>query len=175
MKKRSVIFLLPLIAGLLIGCDNKMEIMQFEKARQAALNADDPFQALDAFNQQAGDYGLNYDTFGDLLIGTSEKRLVACSTRDRAIREIVLRAIEKGSVPALVFLFEPHKKSPEVYPDSPGSDEATKLAEKLVEMAEKFPADSKDTALLMRAGAVLQSGYYIHQDSRRAADLYARA
>ncbi|MHA0962800.1 hypothetical protein [Enterobacter cancerogenus] len=55
MKKRSVIFLLPLIAGLLTGCDNKMEIMQFEKARQAALNADDPFQALDAFNQKAGD------------------------------------------------------------------------------------------------------------------------
>ncbi|MHA0962801.1 hypothetical protein [Enterobacter cancerogenus] len=42
-------------------------------------------------------------------------------------------------------------------------------------MAEKSPADSKDTALLMRAGAVLQSGYYIRQDSRRAADLYARA
>lgn len=175
MKKRSVIFLLPLIAGLLTGCDNKMEIMQFEKARQAALNADDPFQALDAFNRQAGEYGLNCDTFGNLLFGTSEKRLAACNTRDRAIREIVLRAIEKGSVPALVFLFEPHKKSPEVYPENLGSDEATKLAEKLVEMAEKSPADSKDTALLMRAGVVLQSGYYVHQDPRRAADLYVRA
>lgn len=46
---------------------------------------------------------------------------------------------------------------------------------RLVERAEKAPTDSKDTALLMRAGDVLQRGNYLPQDSLRAAEFYVRA
>lgn len=74
MKKRSFIVLLALVCGPITGCDNKKDVRQFEAARQAVLNADDPFLELDAFNQTSGDYGRNCDTLVDYLFGTSEKK-----------------------------------------------------------------------------------------------------
>ena len=53
MKKLMVV---PLLCGLLFGCDNKAEQFQFEAASKAALSAPDPFLALKQFDKQAGDY-----------------------------------------------------------------------------------------------------------------------
>ncbi|EMH3789113.1 hypothetical protein V6I29_005338, partial [Klebsiella pneumoniae] len=85
------------------------------------------------------------------------------------------KAVEKGSVPALVFLFDPGSKTPDVYPRDIDPQKAGQAAERLVALAESAPVDSKNQALLMRAGDVLQAGQYVLQDSRRAATLYVKA
>ncbi|EDS3898578.1 hypothetical protein YB04_004160 [Salmonella enterica subsp. enterica] len=166
MNMRGILFVLPLCAGLLAGCDNKQEALQFEAARTAALKADDPFLALDSFEQQSGDYGRDCDPLGAYK---------ACQARNEATRDIVLKAVEKGSVPALVFLFDPGIKTPDVNPQDIDPQKAGQAAERLVALAESAPVDGKNQTLLMRAGDVLQAGQYILQDSRRAAALYVKA
>lgn len=173
MNMRGILFVLPLCAGLLAGCDNKQEARQFEAARTAALKADDPFLALDSFEQQSGDYGRDCDSLGAFLFGNLDDK--ACRARDEATRDIVLKAVEKGSVPALVFLFDPGSKTPDVYPRDIDPQKAGQAAERLVALAESAPVDSKNQALLMRAGDILQAGQYVLQDSRRAATLYVKA
>lgn len=175
MGKRHFIFALPLIAVLLAGCDNKQERMQFEAARTAALKADDPFMALATFEQQSGDYGRDCDTLGAFLFGNFDSTAKACEARDKATRDMVLKAVEKDSVPALVFLFDPYSKTPGVYPGDIDAEKAGQAAERLVALAESAPVDRKNQVLLMRAGDVLQAGQYVLQDSRRAAALYVKA
>lgn len=175
MNMRGILFVLPLCAGLLTGCDNTQEAQQFEAARTAALKADDPFLALDSFEQQSGDYGRFCDSLTDFLFGTVGSRYRACEVRDKATRDIVLNAIERDSAPALVFLFDPDSKTPDVYPRDLDPQKAGQAAERLVALAESAPVDSKNQALLMRAGDVLQAGQYVLQDSRRAAALYVKA
>ncbi|EDE7885769.1 hypothetical protein BZP39_20060 [Salmonella enterica subsp. enterica serovar Enteritidis] len=175
MNMRGILFVLPLCAGLLTGCDNTQEAQQFEAARMAALKADDPFLALDTFEQQSGDYGRFCDSLTDFLFGTVDSRYRACEVRDKATRDIVLNAIERDSAPALVFLFDSDSKTPDVYPRDLDPQKAGQAAERLVALAESAPVDSKNQALLMRAGDVLQAGQYILQDSRRAAALYVKA
>ncbi|AQL13594.1 TPA: hypothetical protein ACWSTX_002534 [Escherichia coli] len=175
MNMRGILFVLPLCAGLLAGCDNKQEALQFEAARTAALKADDPFLALDSFEQQSGDYGRDCDSLGAFLFGNFASTDKACRARDEATRDMVLKAVEKGSVPALVFLFDPGSKTPDVYPRDIDPQKAGQAAERLVALAESAPVDSKNQALLMRAGDVLQAGQYVLQDSRRAAALYVKA
>lgn len=175
MNMRGILFVLPLCAGLLTGCDNTQEAQQFEAARTAALKADDPFLALDTFEQQSGDYGRFCDSLTDFLFGTVDSRYRACEVRDKATRDIVLNAIERDSAPALVFLFDSDSKTPDVYPRDLDPQKAGQAAERLVALAESAPVDSKNQALLMRAGDVLQAGQYILQDSRRAAALYVKA
>ena len=102
MNMRGILFVLPLCAGLLAGCDNKQEALKFEAARMAALKADDPFLALDSFEQQSGDYGRDCDSLGAFLFGNFASTDKACRARDEATRDMVLKAVEKGSVPALV-------------------------------------------------------------------------
>ncbi|EBW6236212.1 hypothetical protein DPY89_13070 [Salmonella enterica subsp. enterica serovar Enteritidis] len=175
MNKRSILFALPLCAGLLTGCDNKQEAQQFEAARTAALKADDPFLALATFEQQSGDYGRGCDTAGAFFFGSWYASSKDCKARDKATRDMVLKAVEKGSVPALVFLFDPYSKTPGVYPRDIGAEKAGQAAARLVALAESAPVDGKNQALLMRAGDVLQAGKYVLQDSRRAAALYVKA
>ncbi|ECQ2987405.1 TPA: hypothetical protein PJH04_002884 [Escherichia coli] len=175
MKTPGILYVLPLCAGLLTGCDNRQEVQQFEAARTAALKADDPFLELERFNQQSGDYGRDCDTFGAFLFGSFDSTDKACKERDKATRDMVLKAVEKGSVPALVFLFDPYSKTPGVYPRDIGAEKAGQAAARLVALAESAPVDSKNQALLMRAGDVLQAGQYVLQDSRRAATLYVKA
>lgn len=171
MGKRHFIFALPLIAVLLAGCDNKQERMQFEAARTAALKADDPFMALATFEQQSGDYGRDCYTLG-FPIDSEEK---ACRVRENARQDIILKAIENGSVPALLFLFDSGSKTPGVYPRDIDAEKAGQAAERLIALAESAPVDRNNQALLMRAGDVLQAGKYVLQDSRRAAALYVKA
>lgn len=144
-------------------------------SRTAALKADDPFLALDSFEQQSGDYGRDCDSLGAFLFGNFASTDKACRARDEATRDMVLKAVEKGSVPALVFLFDPGSKTPDVYPRDIDPQKAGQAAERLVALAESAPVDSKNQALLMRAGDVLQAGQYVLQDSRRAAALYVKA
>ncbi|EPJ7340374.1 hypothetical protein QDT89_002980 [Escherichia coli] len=158
MNMRGILFVLPLCAGLLAGCDNKQEALQFEAARTAALKADDPFLALDSFEQQSGDYGRDCDSLGAFLFGNFAPTVKACQARYEATRDMVLKAVEKGSVPALVFLFDPSSKTPDVYPRDIDPQKAGQAAERLVALAESAPVDSKNQALLMRAGEVLQAG-----------------
>lgn len=98
MKTPGILYVLPLCAGLLTGCDNRQEVQQFEAARTAALKADDPFLELERFNQQSGDYGRDCDTFGAFLFGSFDSTDKACKERDKATRDMVLKAVEKGSV-----------------------------------------------------------------------------
>ncbi|EIS0340240.1 hypothetical protein LY000_001428 [Salmonella enterica] len=171
MNMRGILFVLPLCAGLLAGCDNKQEALQFEAARTAALKADDPFLALATFEQQSGDYGRDCYTLG-FPIDSEEK---ACTARENARQDIILKAIENGSVPALLFLFDSGSKTPGVYPRDIDAEKAGQAAERLVALAESAPVDRNNQALLMRAGDVLQAGKYVLQDSRRAAALYVKA
>ncbi|EDI9720520.1 TPA: hypothetical protein L7T48_004915 [Klebsiella aerogenes] len=171
MNMRGILFVLPLCAGLLAGCDNKQEALQFEAARTAALKADDPFMALATFEQQSGDYGRDCYTLG-FPIDSEEK---ACTARENARQDIILKAIENGSVPALLFLFDSGSKTPGVYPRDIDAEKAGQAAERLIALAESAPVDRNNQALLMRAGDVLQAGKYVLQDSRRAAALYVKA
>ncbi|ECZ6972290.1 hypothetical protein F8X93_22420 [Salmonella enterica] len=171
MNMRGIFFVLPLCAGLLAGCDNKQEALQFEAARTAALKADDPFMALATFEQQSGDYGRDCYTLG-FPIDSEEK---ACTARENARQDIILKAIENGSVPALLFLFDSGSKTPGVYPRDIDAEKAGQAAERLIALAESAPVDRNNQALLMRAGDVLQAGKYVLQDSRRAAALYVKA
>lgn len=171
MNMRGILFVLPLCTGLLAGCDNKQEALQFEAARTAALKADDPFMALATFEQQSGDYGRDCYTLG-FPIDSEEK---ACTARENARQDIILKAIENGSVPALLFLFDSGSKTPGVYPRDIDAEKAGQAAERLIALAESAPVDRNNQALLMRAGDVLQAGKYVLQDSRRAAALYVKA
>lgn len=167
MNMRGILFVLPVCAGLLAGCDIKQEALQFEAARTAALKADDPFLALETFTKQSGVYGL------DCSFITPDKS--PCEIREETEKQIVLTAVDKGSVPALIFLFDSYSKRPNVYPRDIDAEKAGQAAQRLVALAESAPVDKKNTALLMRAGDVLQAGQYVLQDSRRAAALYVKA
>ncbi|HAK4778336.1 TPA: hypothetical protein H2C15_004683 [Salmonella enterica] len=92
MNMRGILFVLPLCAGLLAGCDNKQEALQFEAARTAVLKADDPFQALDTFEQQSGDYGRDCDSLGAFLFGNFASTDKACRARDEAMFSTLIQA-----------------------------------------------------------------------------------
>ncbi len=87
MNMRGILYVLPLCAGLLTGCDNGQEVQQFEAARTAALKADDPFLALERFNQQSGDYGRDCDSLGFPMDSVQK----ACTARKKP-QDIILKA-----------------------------------------------------------------------------------
>ncbi|WP_164040246.1 hypothetical protein [Serratia marcescens] len=171
MQQKQGLILIPLISVLLMGCndDNKQ---QFESAKIAALAADDPFLELDTFRKHAGNYGEKCKSWLDVIY---KKKPDPCKTRASVEKEIVMASIDKGSIPAIIFLFDPYAKSPQLYPFELGKAKAEKLASQLVELAETAPVRSENQALLMSAGRLLQSGKYIPQDLQRAAEMYLKA
>ncbi|WP_312629576.1 hypothetical protein [Scandinavium sp.] len=85
MAKNRILFTAPLMLCLLTACDDGGKA-QFEAARTAALSADDPFQALATFEQNAGDYGTNCHT------GFFSTISQACDERSGTGAEIVMAA-----------------------------------------------------------------------------------
>lgn len=71
----------------------KAEEQTFEAARQAALDAPEPFLKLDRFTSASGDYGKSCFI---LLRGP-------CERRTQVENELVVAGARKGSAPALVF------------------------------------------------------------------------
>ncbi|WP_199635005.1 hypothetical protein JEM67_00510 (plasmid) [Serratia sp. PAMC26656] len=169
-QKQSLI-LVPLISALLMGCndDNKQ---QFESAKIAALEADDPFLELDAFRQHAGNYGAKCRSRFNTIYNEKPD---PCNTRVNVEKQIVMASIDKGSIPAIIFLFKPYSKSPPLYPFEIDKTKANKLASQLVKRAESAPVGKESQALLMIAGHLLQSGKYVSQDSQKAAEMYIKA
>ncbi|MGQ6002022.1 hypothetical protein ACUNHW_25130 [Serratia sp. IR-2025] len=170
MQQKQGLILIPLISVLLMGCnDNKQ---QFESAKIAALASDDPFLELDTFREHAGNYGAKCKSWLDAIYN---KKPDPCKTRASVEKEIVMASIDKGSIPAIIFLFDPYAKSPQLYPFEIGKTKAEKLAAQLIKQAESAPVGNENQALLMSAGHLLQSGNFVPKDSQKAAEMYIKA
>lgn len=154
------------IGGLALGAyhthsADKAEEQTFEAARQAALNAPDPFLELDRFRSAIGDYGKSCYVFAD----------ANCKRRTETENELVVAGGKKGSVPALVFLFDTGIKSPLInYTDLP-DDESRPLKLRLIILAENAPVTKENAALFSEAAALLK---YSTQTAK-AIDLYTKA
>ena len=154
------------IGGLAFGAYHthsvdKAEEQTFKAARQAALDAPDPFLELDRFRSAIGDYGKSCFVFADAI----------CKRRTETENELVVAGVKKGSVPALVFLFDTGIKSPLInYTDLP-DDESRLLKLRLIILAENAPVTKENAALFSEAAALLK---YSTQTAR-AIDLYVKA
>lgn len=173
MKKRMVV---PLLCGLLFGCDNKAELFQFEAASKTALSAADPFVALKQFDEQAGDYGKDCgESLGEWLFGVSHSRRVACEKRLEMQTKIVVASVNKGSMPAFMFLLDSGPKYPPVYLKDMPADYANRQRARLFELARTLPPTMENAELFRRAAEDLQTGNNVMQDSTAAIALYKKA
>lgn len=154
-----------IIGGLAFGAyhasvKDEAEEQTFEAARQAALNAPDPFLELDRFRSAIGDYGKSCYVFAD----------ANCKRRTETENELVVAGVKKGSVPALVFLFDTGIKSPLInYTDLP-DDETRYLKLRLIILAENAPVTKENAALFSEAAALLK-----YRKTAKAIDLYVKA
>lgn len=166
MSRISDLALAAVIGGLAFAAyhefaKEKAEEQTFEAARQAALDAPDPFLELEKFTSASGDYGKSCFI---LLRGP-------CERRTEVENELVVAGAKKGSVPALVFLFDTSIKSPLVnYTDLP-DDESQRLGQRLISLAESAPVTKENAALFSEAAALLK---YSTQTAK-AIDLYVKA
>lgn len=166
--KGLLLLSVTVMASALTGCFDSGK-QQFEAARDAALKAKDPYLALETFRAQSGDYQTSCSVTISSIFSHS------CDERGETEKNIVLAALDKGSVPALVFLFDPYGKVPSVYPNDLARPKAEQLAGRLLDLAEKAPADQAHQALLLNAARVSQRGAYVSQNSAKAAAYYIRA
>jgi len=154
------------IGGLAFGAYHthsvdKAEEQTFKAARQAALDAPDPFLELDRFRSAIGNYGKSCYVFAD----------ANCKRRTETENELVVAGVKKGSVPALVFLFDTGIKSPLInYTDLP-DDESRPLKLRLIILAENAPVTKENAALFSEAAELLK--YSTH--TAKAIDLYVKA
>ncbi|EBX2689386.1 hypothetical protein ABK814_21675 [Enterobacter hormaechei] len=173
MKKLIAI---PLLCGLLLGCDNKAELLQFEAASKDALSAPDPFLALDKFDEKAGDYGKNCGGFfGELLSDISSNQRAACEKRLAMQIKIVVASVDKGSLPAFLFLLNEGPKYPPVYLNDLPVNYAHRQRARLFELAWSLPPAKENAELFRRAAEDLQTGNNVMQDSTAAIALYKKA
>ncbi|HBU3503704.1 TPA: hypothetical protein MCW43_005325 [Klebsiella pneumoniae] len=167
---------IPLLCGLLLGCDNKAEISQIETASKDALRAPDPFQALDKFDEQTGRYGRYCGQFlGDVLSYISSNQRAVCEKLLATQTKIVVSAVDKGSLPALLFLLDSRQKNPPVYLKDLPADYAIRQTAHLYELASSLPTTKENAELFSRAAMELQTGYSVMQDSEAAINLYKKA
>lgn len=154
------------IGGLAFGAYHthsvdKAEEQTFKAARQAALNAPDPFLELDRFRSAIGDYGKSCYVFAD----------ADCKRRTETENELVVAGARKGSVPALIFLFNSGIRWPPIsYTDLP-DNESQRLGQRLISLAESAPVTKENAALFSEAAALLK---YSTQTAK-AIDLYVKA
>lgn len=165
----SVLAIVAVIAGISfvlyhLQRTENAEQQKFEAARQAALNAPDPFLELDRFRASIGEYG-NACFF----------RPNACIRRANAEDELVVAGARKGSVPALVHLFNTGIKRPRItYTDLPAG-EAERLGHRLIALAEKAPVSKDNAGLFVEAADLLKYGAYVELDTAKAISLYVKA
>ena len=82
-----------------------------------------------------------------------------------------MHSAKKGSVPALVFLFDTGIKWPLInYTDLP-DDESQRLGQRLISLAESVPVTKENAALFSEAAQLLK--YSTH--TTKAIDLYVKA
>lgn len=166
MKLVSNLVTVALIGGVIFGAYHihsaeKAEEQAFETARQTALNAPDPFLELDRFRSAIGDYGKSCYVFAE----------ASCKRRVDTENELVIAGAKKGSVPALVFLFDTGSKWPLIkYTDLP-HDESQRLGLRLISLAEHAPVTKENAALFSEAAQLLK--YSTH--TAKAIDLYVKA
>lgn len=172
MKKLIAI---PLLCGLLTGCDNEAEQQkQFEAASEAALSAPDPFQALDKFSEQVSDYASGcYDPSG--YASDQYRPSEACNRRLNVETKMVIASVNKGSVPALLFLMDQGPKNPPVYLSNLKADYAKSQVARFIELAKAAKPIKENTKLINRAAEELQRGNLVTQDSDAAIALYKKA
>ncbi|ECS7744006.1 hypothetical protein CN027_22975 [Salmonella enterica subsp. enterica serovar Java] len=172
MKKLIAI---PLLCGLLTGCDKAAEQQkQFEAASEAALSAPDPFEELDKFSEQVSDYASGcYDPsdYGGDQYSPKE----ACNRRLNVETKMVIASVNKGSVPALLFLMDQGPKNPPVYLRNLQADYAKSQIANFIELARAAKPVKDNTKLINRAAEVLQRGNLVTQDSGAAIALYKKA
>jgi len=155
-----------ILGGLAFGAyhehtKDKVEEQTFAAARQAALDAPDPFLELDRFRSAIGDYGKSCYVFAD----------ANCKRRTETENELVVAGARKGSVPALIFLFNSGIRWPPIsYTDLP-DNESQRLGQRLISLAESAPVTKENSAFFSAAAALLK---YSTQTAR-AIDLYVKA
>lgn len=165
----SVLTIVAVIVGASFGIyhhqsTEKVELQRFEGARQAALDAPDPFLELDRFRSSIGEYGEDCYFNAD-----------PCIRRANAEDELVMAGARKGSVPALVHLFDTGIKRPRItYTDLPAG-EAERLGHRLIAAAEKAPVSKENAGLFVEAAELLKYGAYVELDTAKAISLYVKA
>ncbi|EDS6807066.1 hypothetical protein AZH90_004338 [Salmonella enterica subsp. enterica serovar Legon] len=142
----------------------------FEKAKNEAMSSDDPFLALDTFRGQIGDYG-TYCSF--LQVYDDEDS--DCDKRNETEKALVLKAIDDGSVPALLFLFDKKNKKPSIYPENLERDKAEIFASRIISLADEAPLIPENQKLLMTAGKILQDGKFTLQNTQKSISMYVRS
>ncbi|EAV5731203.1 hypothetical protein ACLF4E_004215 [Cronobacter malonaticus] len=173
MKKLIVV---PILCGLLLGCDNKAEQTQFEAASKNVLSAADPLMEFNKFDAQAGDYGKECgERVSEMIFGVSSSRRAACNERLSIEKKIVMASIDKGSQSALVFLFDVNPKFPPVYDIDLPDGYVKKQRERLLELARTLPPKKENKDIFILAGNYLQYGNKVTQDSLAAIDAYKKA
>lgn len=121
----------------------------------------DPFLELGRFRSAIGDYGKSCFIFAE----------ANCNRRVEVENELVVAGAKKGSVPALVFLFDTSIKWPLIkFTDLP-QGESQRLAQRLVSLAESAPVTKDNAALFYEAAELLKYS----TSTAKAIDLYTKA
>ncbi|WP_123803264.1 hypothetical protein [Candidatus Pantoea deserta] len=166
MSRIEKLMTVALLGGLAFGAyysysAEKAEEQAFETARQTALDAPDPFLELARFRSAIGDYGKSCSIFADAI----------CKRRMEVENELVTAGVKKGSVPALIHLFDSGIKWPPIsYTDLP-DNESQRLGQRLISLAESAPVTKENAALFFEAAELLK--YSTH--TAKAIDLYVKA
>lgn len=143
----------------------------FEKAKYEAMNSDDPFLALNSFREKIENYGLSCPDKLFYSIVENEN----CKRLHETEAELVMNAIDKNSMPALVFLFEKHNKKPALYPENLERNKAAFLATHIIKLANEASLVPENQKLLMTAGEILQDGSFALQNTQKSISMYIKA
>lgn len=136
---------------------------RFETARRVALAASDPFLQLGTFRSAIGDYGASCFVWDK----------TPCIRRADAEKELVRAGAAKGSVPALLFLFDTSVRTPGIYFYDLPASESGRLRQRLIDLADTAPVTKASAEIFSEAAQVLRYGTYTQQT--HAARLYVKA
>lgn len=164
-SKRKLV-LVALMGILLAGCDSDRKD-EFIKAKDSALLSKDPFAVMN-----------KYYSSGSTFRGECTQLFYFdkdCEKIEGINAEVMTAAINRGSTPALLYLFTGDNLGAWIRLSDLPSEVIDKAVRQLLKLADETPPVRARSDVFLIAGNQLQSGYYVSQNSSAAISMYLKA
>lgn len=164
-SKRKLV-LVALMGILLTGCDSDRK-NEFIKAKDSALLSKDPFAVMNKY------YSSGYTFRGECAgLFYFDKD---CEKIEGINAEVMTAAINRGSTPALLYLFTVDKIGAWITVSDLPPDVINNAVSQLLKLADETPPVRARSDVFLVAGDQLQSGYYLSQNTSAAIAMYLKA
>lgn len=164
-SKRKIV-LVALMGILLTGCDSDRK-EEFFKEKDFALLSTDPFAVMNKYYSSGSTFR---GECSDLFYFDKD-----CEKIEGINAEVMTAAINRGSTPALLYLFSGDKLGAWIRLSDLPSGVVEKAVRQLLKLAEETPPIRARSDVFLIAGDQLQRGYYVSQNTSAAISMYLKA